>query len=199
MGRKKLTEPKTAAEILKKPVRMRILGWLAGQSKPQTKREIGRALSLSNASVHYHIKLLEQASLVKFEGTRPGPNTIIEKLYSAQPLTSKNQSMTVKEKDDFYLSYTLDAISEAQREGQEIAQSDPDNARFIVASYETYATEKEIVALKKKVDSTLKNFFDTHKKKKKDTTPLSVTFTLLPSNAAGWDTSSRIRVFDTLT
>ena len=122
MGRRKRTGPKTAEEVLKKPVRVRILGWLAGQGQPRTKREIGRALALSNAAVHYHVRLLEEAGIVELEGTRPGPNSITEKLYSAEPVTSRDASMTEQEKGNFYLGYTLDAISEMHREGKELVK-----------------------------------------------------------------------------
>ena len=74
--------------------------------------------------------------------------------------------------------------------------ADWENARFIAGCYETYATEKEMVALKKKVAAILEGFFDAHKKKKKGTTPFAITFGLFPSNGAGWDSSARIRVFE---
>jgi DNA-binding transcriptional ArsR family regulator len=196
MGRRRRTEPKRAEEVLKKPVRVRILGWLGGQGQPRTKREIGKALALSNAAVHYHVKLLEEAGLVQFEGTRPGPNTITEKLYSAKPLTSKQTSMTAAEKGDFYLRYTLDAISEIHREGEQLVKSDWENARFIAGCYETYATEKEMIALKKEVAAILERFFESHKQKKTGAMPFAITFGLFPSQGAGWDTSTRIRVFE---
>ena len=179
-------------DLLKKAVRVRILGWLAGQSEPRTKREMGKALALSNAAVHYHVKLLEEAGLIRFEGTRPGPNSITEKLYSAKPVTlNKDEGMSNQEKSEFYLRYAFDSIREMHREAEELIRSDWRGNPFLAGCYETYANESEIRRFKKQIHRLVQNFFKKHKKARKDTKPLAITLGLLPSNAAGWGHTPR--------
>src|SRR4051812_31929793 len=71
-------------DALSHPLRVRILGWLRHQPA-RTQSEVGKALALSNATARYHLKVLEGADLVAFQGTRPGPNGITEKLYAYNP------------------------------------------------------------------------------------------------------------------
>ncbi len=191
---------------LKSPLRVRILGWLAGKSQPRTKREIGRALSLSNAGVHYHLKKLERAGMVKLEGTRPGPNSITEKLYSAKPVTemteSKDGAMSVKEKREFYLRYTFDSIREVHREAEELIKSNWKSNRFLAGCYGVHATEQEIRKLKDRLLRTLEEFQKKHKKPRKGTRPIAMTLGLVPSSGLSWGTTEKVldmlRVFDTL-
>ncbi len=68
-------------KLFRHPIRVRICRWLAAH-KPSTQREMGRAMSLATAAVHYHLKLLEKGGLVHLVKTRPGPKTITEKLYT---------------------------------------------------------------------------------------------------------------------
>jgi len=194
----KKKDSKTPDKVLKKPVRGRILGWLSGRKGPKTKSEIGKALSLSNAAVHYHMRLLEEVDLVTLEETRLGPNGITEKLYLAKPLNSKEAQMTDKEKSDFYLRYTLDTMTEMQREGEALITSDWENARFIAGCYKTFATDEEIVALKEKISIILEEFFYTHKIEKKGASPQTITLGILPSKAAGWDASDQTQILDML-
>jgi DNA-binding transcriptional ArsR family regulator len=193
--------PNTAAagidDVTRSPVRMRILGWLSGQADPRTKREIGYALSLSNAAVHYHMKPLEKAGLVRLEGTRPGPNSITEKLYSGKPMTEKKEdTMTPQQKSDFYLRYTLDSISEMHREGAELIRADWGSSRFIVGCYGVHATDPEIRKLKAKVARTLREFFEAHKKPAPNTKPVAITFGFVPSSGHAWGATQK--VFDML-
>jgi len=182
-----------AGDVLKNPLRVRMLGWLAGQPQARTKREIGRALSLSNASVHYHVKQLEKAGLVKLEGTRPGPNSITEKLYSGKTL----RIMDDEEKSEVYLSYTLDSISEMHREAEELIKSDWESNRFLVGCYLAHATDQETKKFKDRLTRILREFYQQHKQPRKDTRPRAVTFGIVPSSGLGWARSRK--VFDMLT
>jgi len=182
--------------VLKSPIRVRILGWLAGQSEPRTKREIGRALSLSNAAVHYHLKRLEQEALVRLEGTRPGPNSIIEKLYSGKSVTVGSNAMNDKEKSEFYLRYTLDSISEMHREAEQLIRSDWQANRFLVGCYGVHSTEAEIKRLKIRLLKLLQQFHEGHKRPSRNTKPVAITFGLVPSSGLAWGSTQK--VFDML-
>jgi len=189
---------RSADEVLRSPVRVRILGWLAGQGQARTKREIGRALSLSNASVHYHVKQLEEAGLVWLEGTRPGPNSITEKLYSGKPLTgtAEERGLSDKEKSELYLRYTVDSISEMHREAVELIKSDWKTNRFLVGCWLAHATSEEMKALKNRLTEMLREFYEKHNQPGEGTKPMAVTFGILPSSGHGWATS--LKVFDML-
>lgn len=174
------------------------MGWLLERRQPKTKSEIGKALSLSNAAVHYHVRLLEEAGLVSLEGTRPGPNGITEKLYTVNLVTSEEAQMTDLERSDFYLRYTMGMMNEMHREGEALVSSNWENARFITSCYGVYATDEELAALKEKLTTILEEFFYTHKIEKKGASPHSITLGILPSKAAGWDASDRAQVLDML-
>lgn len=185
-----------AENVLKSPVRTRILGWLAGESTPRTKREIGRALSLSNAAVHFHVKKLEKAGLAALAGTRPGPNSITEKLYSGKSVTEGRGAMNDREKAEFYLRYTLGSISEMHREAEQMIKSDWQANRFLVGCYGVHATEDEIKALKVRLLKMLEQFHEEHKSPRKNTRPIAVTFGLMPSSGLAWGNTQK--VFDML-
>jgi predicted ArsR family transcriptional regulator len=93
-----------------------IPGWLRHQSA-RTQSEVGKALAISNATAHYHLKVLEGAGLVIFQGTRPGPNGIAEKLYAYNPEVWKriSEQPDRAEKLDFMLDYTFASIHEIHR------------------------------------------------------------------------------------
>jgi len=175
-------------ELLSHPIRVRLLGWLAGR-KPCTQHEIGRALSLSNAAVHYHIKLLESVGLVKFEGTRPGPKSITEKLYSADP---RQMNHLKGYTGNLFLDYTADSIREMHREGIKLVNIDFPNSRFYTGCFIKTAPHKELMAFKKKLDALVTEFLDKKMPQSKDSRTYSVTFSLLPSNAGGWAGSTKI-------
>ena len=185
---------KNAVEkVLRSPVRVRILGWLAGQGEPLTKREIGRALSLSNAAVHYHLKQLEEAGLAKLEGTRPGPNSITERLYSGKGVTGpQDRAMGDKERSEFYLRYTLDSIGEMHREGEAMIRSDWRSNRFLVGCYGVHATEEEIRRFKKRFRKMLEEFFKAHARPRKGTKPIAMTFGLVPSSGLAWGCAQKV-------
>ena len=192
------SETKTAGDVLKSPVRVRILLWLAAEGEARTKREIGRALSLSNAAVHYHMKLLEKAGLVWLEGTRPGPNGITEKLYRGKKRegTPDAGALDDYEKSELYLRYTVDSISEMHREAVELIKSDWKKNRFLVGCWVAHATSEEMKALKNRLTEVLREFYEKHQKPGKNTGPMAVTFGIVPSSGHGWATSPK--VFDTL-
>jgi DNA-binding transcriptional ArsR family regulator len=184
-------------DVLKSPVRVRILGWLAGQSASRTKREIGRALSLSNAAVHYHVKKLTDAGLMAPAGTRPGPNSITERLFSAKAATKQRRdTMNDKEKSEFYLRYTMDSISEMHREAEQMIKSDWQANRFLVGCYGVYATEAEIKKLKTRLLKMLAQFHEEHNKPGRNTRPIAMTFGLVPSSGLAWGNTQK--VFDML-
>jgi len=184
-------------DVLRKAVRVRILGWLSGEPEPRTKREIGKALSMSNASVHFHMKQLEKAGLVKLEGTRLGSNSVMEKLYSGSSVTNPDESgLTDLEKSEFYLSYTLDSIHELHREGEQLIRSDWKKNRFIVGTYGVYANEGEIREFKNKLFKLIDDFHKSHSEASKDAKPIAITFGIVPSKAAAW--LSTQKVFDML-
>jgi DNA-binding transcriptional ArsR family regulator len=196
MARQQVDKTK-AEEVLKSPIRMRILGWLAGQGSSRTKREVGRALSLANAAVHYHLTRLVEAGLVKFEGTRPGPNGITEKLYSGKAVTAaKGTAMDAKQRDGLYLAYTLDSIAEMHREAEELVKADRDDNRFLVGCYGVHATNQEIRELKKRLLKMLEDFHRQHWRPGKNTRPMAVTFGIVPSSGLAWGTTQK--VFDTI-
>jgi len=197
MPRRERSE-RSVDEVLRSPVRVRILGWLAGQGQARTKREIGRALSLSNASVHYHMKQLEEVGLVRLVGTRPGPNSITEKLYSGKPLTGTldERAMDGREKSELYLRYTVDSISEMHREGVELIKSDWKKNPFLVGCWVAHPTDEERTALKHRLTAMLREFYEEHRQPGEGTRPMAVTFGILPSSGHGWKTS--LKVFDTL-
>ena len=189
---------KSAEEVLRSPVRVRILLWLAAEGKGRTKREIGRALSLSNAAVHYHVKLLEKAGLVWLEGTRPGPNGITEKLYRGKKRdgTPDDRTLDDYEKSELYLRYTVDSISEMHREAVELIKSDWKTNRFLVGCWLAHATSEEMKALKNRLTEMLREFYEKHNQPGEGTKPMAVTFGILPSSGHGWATS--LKVFDML-
>ena len=195
-----MTKPRRKTEgidnVLRSPVRVRILGWLAGQSEPRTKREIGRALSLSNAAVHYHLKRLEEQGLAMLEGTRPGPNSITEKLYSGKAVTGGTDAMTDAEKSEFYLRYTLDSINEMHREAEQMIKSDWQTHRFLVGCYGVHATEDEIKRFKTRLLKMLEEFHKGHKRPGRSTRPFAMTFGLVPSSGLAWGNTQK--VFDML-
>lgn len=188
-----------ARNVLKNPVRVRILGWLAGQSKPKTKREIGRALSLSNAAVHYHLTRLEKEGLAKLVETRPGPNSITEKLYagfSGKTIPGERKARNDTETSEFYLRYTLDSISEMHREAEQMIRSDWKNNRFLVGCFGVHATEGDIRRLRTRLLNLLETFHEKHRRPGKKTKPVAMTFGVVPSSGLAWGNTQK--VFGTL-
>ena len=172
-------------EDLKHPLRMRIVGLLAGASGGRTQSEIGKALSLSNAAVHYHIKLLASLAVIHLVSTRPGPNGIVEKLYAVDP---RKLDLSAQEKTAFHLDYTLAHMGEMQREGGTLLAADDagNSTGCVVGCYEAYATPAEIGKLRKKLLTAINEFHQRCKAPRNGARPVAITVGVLPSHGAGW-------------
>jgi DNA-binding transcriptional ArsR family regulator len=177
-------------DALSHPVRVRILGWMRHQPA-RTQSEVGKALGISNAAARYHLKVLEGVGLVNFQGTRPGPNSITEKLYAYNPEVWKRVSADANraEKLDFMLDYTFASIQEIHRKAVDIIKSEW-GSPFIAGSVGAFATPAEIERLKGKLESLTERFYRDHKDPKKHgAVPVAITFAVLPSSdkdAQGW-------------
>ena len=177
-------------DALSHPIRVRIVGWMRHQPA-RTQSEVGKALGISNAAARYHLKVLEGVGLVTFQGTRPGPNSITEKLYAYNPEVWKRISADADraEKLDFMLDYTFASIQEIQRKAVDMIKNDWSSS-FIAGSVGAFATPAEIEALKRKLESLTERFYRDHKtSKRQGTTPVAITFAVLPSSvedAHGW-------------
>jgi len=182
-----------AGNVLRSPARVRILGWLAGNSAPRTKREIGRALSLSNAAVHYHVKKLTAAGLMRPAGTRPGPNSITEKLFSARGATAQEAgALNGKDQSEIFLRYTLDSISEMHREAEQLIRSDWQSHRFLLGCYGVHSTRAELKRFKTRLMKMLSQFHESHKLAGKHTQPFAMTFGLVPSSGLAWTNTQKV-------
>jgi hypothetical protein len=176
-----------ALEMLRHPVRMRLVTWLSGHPQGQTQREMGAALSLSTAAIHYHIKLLENLNLAKVASTRPGPNGITEKLYMVEP----EALLTGEDKYAFYKESTFAHMQEMQREGESLLDAEGTHRGAIAGTYECYATEDEIHALSSELLAKIEAFHSTHKRRQANTQPVAITIGVLPSQGAGWTGNRR--------
>jgi DNA-binding transcriptional ArsR family regulator len=186
------TQPETslAEEALSHPTRVRILGWLRHQ-EAKTQSEVGKALALSNAAARYHLNVLESSGLVTFQGTRPGPNGITEKLYAYNPEVWKQISPQPNRDENFVfmLDYTFASIHEMHRKAIDMIKADW-TPTFIAGSVGAFATPEEVSALKSKLNSLLEEFYEAHNDAAKpNALPVAITFAVLPSrseDAEGW-------------
>jgi len=80
-------------ELLRHRVRQRIVDWLGRRPQGQTQCELGEALALFTAAIHYHIKLLAGIGIVAIAATRAGPDGITEKLYVVTELASGSRRL----------------------------------------------------------------------------------------------------------
>ena len=177
-------------DALSHPLRVRILGWLRHQPA-RTQSEVGKALALSNATARYHLKVLEGADLVTFQGTRPGPNGITEKLYAYNPAVWKliSGQPDRAEKLDFMLDYTFASIHEIHRKAVDMIKEDW-SPPFLAGSVGAFATPAEVKALREQLGSLLEEFYERHiDPERPGVVPVAVTFAVLPSSeedARGW-------------
>jgi len=137
------------------------------------------------------LKVLEGVDLVTFQGTRPGPNGITEKLYAYNPEAWKRISTTPDraEKQDFMLDYTFASIHEIHRKAVDMIKADWRPA-FVAGSVGAFATPAEIEALKAKMEALSEDFYRGHQDPESPgAVPVIITFAVLPSSsedAQGW-------------
>ncbi|MBN1347261.1 MAG: helix-turn-helix transcriptional regulator [Phycisphaerae bacterium] len=181
-----------ARQLLQHPVRLRIVAWLAGQGSIHTQREIGKALSLSNAAVHYHLKRLERAGMVTLEGMRPGPNSITEKLYGSRPdVWREAVKLNEADRSAAYLDYALACMAEMHREGAELAKADWQEHPFGIGCYEAYASPEDVRRLTRRLLKIVEAFHREHGRPGKGRQPVAITLGLLGSGGAGWSGAGR--------
>jgi DNA-binding Lrp family transcriptional regulator len=199
---KKAKQKKSAGFDLKKvlhhPVRLRVLGILKGR-RGQTQRELGKALYMSNAAVHYHLQMLLKSGLVVLCGTRPGPNGITEKLYAVD--TAAWQAALEAPGNDadlgFYLHYAVSWMHEHHREGIQRLESGDVLPPFMVGSYSVIASQDEILAFKRDLHDRVKHFYEKHKDcRSAKKMPVGVTFAILPSHAESVEESQNMLEYE---
>ncbi len=165
-------------KIFRHPVRSRIVGILR-DGVPHTQQELGKIISMSNAAVHYHIKLLLDVGIVKLDSTRNGPNGIVEKLYTVCIEEWPDVSM---DDFDYYLDYTVSWMNERHREGVNILKDENFKLPFITGSYTARASLDDIAEFKRKMENLFNDFFDTCEESEDEgKIPFAVTFAMLPS------------------
>ncbi len=169
---------KKSRRIFRHPIRSRIIGILR-DGDPRTQQEMGKILAMSNAAIHYHVKLLLEVGVIKLHGTRVGPNGIVEKLYTV----SVEEWPDVSVDDlDYYLDYTVSWMNERHREGVSILKGEKYQRPFLAGSYSARASLAEIVRFKRQVENIFNEFFDRCEETPvAGTVPIAVTFSLLPS------------------
>lgn len=184
-------------DALSHPLRVRMLGWMRHQ-KAKTQSEVGKALAISNAAARYHLKVLEGANLVSFQGTRSGPNGITEKLYvyNSKVWNRISKQPDRSEKLDFMLDYTFASIHEIHRKAMEKIKADWKPA-FLAGSVGAFASPAEIQALKNQLDALTESFYQSHKDpKRRGIVPVAITFAVLPSSEEDAQSWAGERVFD---
>ena len=184
-------------DALSHPLRVRILGWIRHQSA-KTQSEVGKALALSNATARYHLKVLQGADLVTFQGTRPGPNGITEKLYAYNPevwdLISGDPDRA--QRQDFMLDYTLVSMHEIHRKAVDLIKIKWKPA-FLAGSVGAFATPTDIQAFKTEIESLSEKFYEEHSDPDSpDTIPVAITFAVLPTSKADAQAWAGKCVFD---
>ncbi|MDM8550684.1 helix-turn-helix domain-containing protein [Desulfobacterales bacterium HSG2] len=180
-------------KIFRHPVRDRILGILR-DGKPRTQRELGKILSMSNAAIHYHVKMLLEIGIISLHGTRPGPNGITEKLYTAD---IENWPSVSEEDADFYMDYIVSWMNERHREGLNLLKSGDYTTPFLAGSYSARARIEDMLQLKHDIEKLFDTFYKKSRKLKGDNLiPLAVTFSLLPSQEISTEDSRNILEFE---
>ena len=183
-GDSKAARREIAREVLKHPVRQRLLVLLR-LGEPRTQSQMGKALALSNAKVHYHMKLLVGSGLAEFKGTRPGPNGITEKLYASSPAVWRGLSdRPVQDDCDHMLDYTTGWIQEGLREGVEVVKRDWQAAKFLAGSRLIYATDDEIRDFARQLDKLVGHFCRKERRApRKGAKPYAVAHSIFPTLA----------------
>jgi DNA-binding Lrp family transcriptional regulator len=179
-------------KIFRHPIRSRIIGILR-DSKPRTQQELGKILSMSNAAVHYHVKLLLDVGIIKLDSTRDGPNGIVEKLYTV----SVEEWPDVSYDDlNYYLDYTVSWMNERHREGINILKSGKISMPFLSGSYSAHARLDEIIEFKSKLESLVNDFFEKcEESESDDAVCFAVTYSILPSQEKAEEDSRHVLEF----
>ena len=188
----KLKEQK-GKKVFRHPVRNRIVDILR-DGKPRTQQELGSLLSMSNAAVHYHVKLLMEVGIIGLHSTRPGPKGITEKLYSVDienwPDVSENDL-------DYYLSYMVSWITERNREGLNLLKAGHISIPFITGSYSASAPLTELIKFKRKIEQLFDQFYlKCERFKGRNSMPFAVTFSMIPSQQEQQADSRNILEFE---
>ncbi len=180
-------------KLFRHPVRSRIIGILRNGS-PKTQQELGKILSMSNAAVHYHVKLLLEVGIIKLQSTRVGPNGIIEKLYT---VTVEEWPDVSSEDLEYYLDYTVSWMNERHREGINLLKSENLNIPFISGSYSARASLTDLTDFKRQLENLVNNFYKKcEETEEDDNAPFAVTFSLLPSQEKSEDDSRHVLEFE---
>lgn len=177
-------EKPDSKKIFRHPVRNRILEILR-DGQPRTQQEMGRMLSMSNAAIHYHVKMLKEVGIIRLHSTRSGPNSITEKLYT---MDQANWPDVCKDDLDYYIDYTVSWMNERNREGLNILKAGDYSAPFLAGSYCARASLKELIGFKREMEQLLEKYFARYQDQEgEQLIPFAVTFSLLPSgdNAIG--------------
>ena len=186
------SKPDQTEKVFRHPVRNRIL-YILRDGEPKTQRELGKLLSMSNAAIHYHIKLLEDVGIVRLHSTRPGPNGITEKLYMVDIETWPD---VTGEDVAFYLDYTVSWMKERHREGLNILKQEHD-IPFLAGSFTVRAPQNEIIRFKRNVEKMFNAFFLKYKEiKEEDSASFGVTFSILPSSRENEEDSQNVLEFE---
>lgn len=177
-------------KVFRHPVRDRILSILR-DGTPRTQRELGKILSMSNAAVRYHVKMLEEIGIIGLHSTRQGPNGITEKLYTTN---TENWPPVSREDTEFYMDYVISWMNERHREGLSLLKTHPDveqggeiSAPFIAGSYAGRSTISDMIQFKRDMEKLFDDFYKKCKRKRKAVKradmliPFAVTFSMLPS------------------
>jgi len=189
----------TYRKVMDHPIRMRILGLLRSAGEPRTQRELGRELSLSNASVHYHLNRLVDAGIVRLVDTRTGPNSIVEKLYAAdEDAWNELQKSAEDAVDDmdFFLQYTLSWIQERNREGAELLRQERYANPFHAGSFVVGADWAAVIELQRRMGELLTEFFEAHRDAPADAPRHAVTFSVFPSHAEPGDHTHNVLAYE---
>ncbi len=189
---KRLSEKRK--KIFRHPIRDRILGILR-DGKPRTQSDLGKMLAMSNAAVHYHVKLLLEIGIIRLHSTRHGPNGITEKLY-----TVDTENWPVVSEDDvgYYIDYTVSWMNERHREGVNILKSEKDNMPpFLTGSYSVCVPTEELIQFKREVEKFFSAFYMKYENAEgRDLKPVAVTFAILPSGEKKTEDSRNILEFE---
>ncbi len=175
------------------PIRSRILGILR-DGKPRTQQELGKILSMSNAAIHYHVKLLAEIDVIRLHNTRPGPKGIIEKLYTAN---IESWPDVPQEDVNYYLDYTVSWMNERHREGVNLLKAGDNEMPFLAGSFSFCAPLEELIQFKRDVEKLFNDFYLKHSETEKDDlTSFSATFSVLPSKEENVENSQNILEFE---